>query len=201
MNESARSDASVEVELPELADLRSPWLTVMMTEASAYHEGWLRERPDDYGRDVRALLELGSTLRAVDYVQAQRFRALVRERALEALAAVDVLLLPTVPFTAAAVGARTVDVGAAQPGDLLTELTRFATVASATGLPALSLPCGRDDAGLPIGIQLIGRPFAEARLCQLGHAYEQATTWHDRVASLPVAVPTPSPSGSESTDA
>ncbi len=178
----------VTVDALALEQIHGPWLTAMLTEASAYHAGWLRERPDDYGDDVRTLLELGTTLHAVDYVQAQRLRAQSRSALLASLAGVDALVLPTTTITAPPLGERAVALAGGVRGDRVAELTRFACVASAAGLPALSLPCGFDGAGLPVGLQLIGAPFAEALLLRLGHAYEQGTAWHARSPLLGGAV-------------
>ncbi len=131
---------------------------------------------------------MGTTLRAVDYVQAQRLRADGRARLLASLAGVDALALPTTTITAPPLGERRVELAGGRHGDRVAELTRFACVASAAGLPALSLPCGFDADGLLIGLQLVGAPFAEGLLLRLGHAYEQGTAWHTRAPLLGSAV-------------
>jgi aspartyl-tRNA(Asn)/glutamyl-tRNA(Gln) amidotransferase subunit A len=108
----------------------------------------------------------------VQYVDAQRLRRLVTEGFLDALRGVDLLLTPTVPIPAPL-----------QPGPPVATpnpLTRNTYPLDISGLPALSLPCGFDHAGLPAGLQLIGRPFEEAMVLRAGQAYQQATTWHTR---------------------
>jgi aspartyl-tRNA(Asn)/glutamyl-tRNA(Gln) amidotransferase subunit A len=175
----------VEVEIPELHDVRAPWLLIHTAEPSAYHAEWLRTRPEDYGDDVRALLEAGETLRAVDYLQAQRFRTLLRARLLDALRGADALLTPTMPFTAPALDAETIVLeDPAAPAVMLEHIARYTAVPSTAGLPGLSVPCGFGGDGLPIGMQLIGRPFEEDLLLRLAHAYQQATDHHLRAPAL-----------------
>lgn len=160
----------VDVDQIELAGVAGG--TILVSEAAAYHQRWLRERPDDYGEDVRQRLLMGELYPATAYINAQRTRALLRESFLRTLADVDLLLAPATPITAPPIAGFSTDVRAS--------LTRFTTPINLVGLPALSVPCGFDLAGLPIGMQIIGRPFDEARLFQVGCAYEQATDWHNR---------------------
>ena len=95
------------------------------------------------------------------------------------LAAVDLLALPTTPIPAPAVGELTVRVGEATQG-VLEALVVFTTPFNLTGLPALALPCGFTRTGLPVSLQLVGRPFDEATLLAAGHAYQRDTDWHTR---------------------
>jgi aspartyl-tRNA(Asn)/glutamyl-tRNA(Gln) amidotransferase subunit A len=112
------------------------------------------------------------------YLKGQQVRTLLRQDFARAFERCDVLVTPTAPTTAFAVGEKTADPLAMYLSDIFTIAVNLA------GLPALSLPCGFDAAGLPIGVQLIGQPFDEARLLQAAHAYEQATTWHLRHPTL-----------------
>jgi aspartyl-tRNA(Asn)/glutamyl-tRNA(Gln) amidotransferase subunit A len=162
----------------------SAQLTVESAEPSTYHQRWLRERPQDYGDDVRTLLEVGELLLATHYLQAQRYRTLLRNEFIEAFRKVDVFLCPTLPFTATPLGATTVVIENGIEEDMLSAIMQFTGVASLTGLPAMSVPCGFDDEGMPIGMQLIGRPFDEATLFRMGHAYQGATEFHVRAPSL-----------------
>jgi aspartyl-tRNA(Asn)/glutamyl-tRNA(Gln) amidotransferase subunit A len=98
----------VEVEIADIDGNISAQLTVESCEPSAYHQRWLRERPEDYGEDVRLLLEMGELHTAVHYLQAQRYRTLLRSQFLDAFKDVDVFVCPTLPFTATKVGAATV---------------------------------------------------------------------------------------------
>lgn len=158
----------------------SAQLTIEAAEPSAYHQRWLRERPEDYGDDVRLLLEVGETLLATHYIQAQRYRSLLRAEFLEAFKSVDVFVCPTLPFTATAAGETLVEIEAGASEDMLSAIMQFTGVPSLTGLPALNVPCGFDDDGLPIGMQVIGRPFDESTLFRLGAAYQQSTDYHQR---------------------
>ena len=175
----------VDVEMQHIHGNISAQLTVEACEPSAYHQGWLRERPEDYGHDVRQLLEMGELLFARDYIQAQRYRALLREEFLSAFdRSVDVFICPTLPFTATEVGATTVVIDNGREEDMLSAIMQFTGVPSLTGLPSLNVPCGFDAAGLPTGMQVIGRPFGEADLLGVGQAFQSATDFHTKVPPL-----------------
>lgn len=158
----------------------SAQLTIESAEPSTYHQGWLRERAEDYGADVRLLLEVGEMLLATHYIQAQRYRALLRSEFLDAFKSVDVFICPTLPFTATAVGETLVEIEKGAPEDMLSAIMQFTGVPSLTGLPSLNVPCGFDQDGLPIGMQVIGRPFDESTLFRVGAAYQAATDFHTR---------------------
>lgn len=152
--------------------------TINLAEPTAYHAGWLRDRPGDYGDDVRARLELGRDLSATEYVQAQRYRTWLAERLRPSLERFDALLTPTAPVVAPALGASTVTVDGGEE-TLAAAAMRFNALAALAGLPALTVPCG-SAAGLPVGLQVFSRPFAERTVLQVGHRYQMATGWHRR---------------------
>lgn len=162
----------------------SAQLTIESCEPSTYHQRWLRERPNDYGEDVRTLLEVGEMLLATHYLQAQRYRALLRQEFMDAFAHVDMFLCPTLPFTATRVGEMKVIIEDGVEEDMLSAIMQFTGVPSLTGLPSLAVPCGFDSDGLPIGMQLIGKPFDEATLFQAGAAFQAATDFHLRSPQL-----------------
>jgi len=168
----------VEVDIDNIHGNISAQLTIESAEPSTYHQRWLRERPQDYGEDVRTLLEVGEMLLATHYLQAQRYRSLLRAEFMAAFERVDIFLCPTLPFTATPVGAMSVVIENGVEEDMLSAIMQYTGVPSLTGLPALAVPCGFDPDGLPIGMQLIGRPFDEATLFRVGAAYQQATDWH-----------------------
>ncbi len=174
----------VEVEIENIHGNISAQLTIESAEPSTYHQRWLRERPQDYGDDVRTLLEVGEMLLATHYLQAQRYRTLLRNEFINAFRTVDAFVCPTLPFTATKLGATTVVIENGVEEDMLSAIMQFTGVASLTGLPALNVPCGFDAAGLPIGMQLIGRPFDEATLFRMGHAFQMATDFHLRAPDL-----------------
>jgi aspartyl-tRNA(Asn)/glutamyl-tRNA(Gln) amidotransferase subunit A len=162
----------VDVALPHTKDGYFPLLAILGAEASAFHAARLRDRPDDFGEDVRLRLQFGRELRATDVVVARRWQWLVREDFRRAFERCDVLATPTLPHVAPTIGA-------VVPREPDRAWNRFMAPANLAGLPAISVPCGFVD-GLPIGLQVTGRPFDEATVLQVAHAYEQATDWHTR---------------------
>jgi aspartyl-tRNA(Asn)/glutamyl-tRNA(Gln) amidotransferase subunit A len=148
------------------------FMVILLAEAFAYHARDLRERPELYGLVLREKLMAGALFTGDEYVQAQRLRSRLREDMHRALAQVDVLATPTTPGTAPAF-ATVLD------PDFPFARSNMAPF-NMTGLPALALPCGFAPNGLPISLQLAGRPFDEATVLRAGHAYEQATEWHRR---------------------
>jgi aspartyl-tRNA(Asn)/glutamyl-tRNA(Gln) amidotransferase subunit A len=174
----------VEVEIEHIHGNISAQLTIEAAEPSTYHQRWLRERPDDYGEDVRTLLEVGELLLATHYLQAQRYRGLLRNEFMNAFQRVDLFVCPTLPFTATRIGEMKVVIEDGVEEDMLSAIMQFTGVPSLTGLPSLNVPCGFDPEGLPIGMQLIGRPFGEATLFRAGAAFQEATDFHLREPAL-----------------
>ncbi len=174
----------VEVDIEHIHGNISAQLTIEAAEPSTYHQRWLRERPDDYGADVRSLLEIGELLLATHYLQAQRYRSLLRNQFMDAFQRVDLFVCPTLPFTATRIGEMKVIIQDGVEEDMLSAIMQFTGVPSLTGLPSLNIPCGFDPDGLPIGMQLIGRPFDESTLFRAGAAYQAATDFHLREPDL-----------------
>lgn len=174
----------VEVEIANIHGNISAQLTIESAEPSTYHQHWLRTRPQDYGDDVRVLLEVGEMLLATHYLQAQRYRTLLRHEFVEAFENVDVFICPTLPFVATPVGDMKVVIEGGKEEDMLSAIMQYTGVPSLTGLPSMSVPCGFSPDGLPIGMQIIGKPFDEATIFRVGHAYQQATDWHTREPNL-----------------
>ncbi len=153
-----------EVEMP-LQTGRPRGLTII-AEAAAFHETWLRERRDEYG-DVLDRIEAGLAISAVEYINDQRLRRKFIEETAAVLEEVDVLISPTCSRTAPLI----------EDGDPTAELARLTAPYDVTGIPAISIPCGYDRRGLPIGLMIGGRHFDEATVCRVAHAYEQSTDW------------------------
>jgi aspartyl-tRNA(Asn)/glutamyl-tRNA(Gln) amidotransferase subunit A len=174
----------VEVDIRNIHGNISAQLTIESAEPSTYHQRWLRERPDDYGADVRTLLEVGEMLLATHYLQAQRYRSLLRAEFIEAFKTVDLFLCPTLPFTATPIGAMKVVIENGVEEDMLSAIMQYTGVPSLTGLPALAVPCGFDPDGLPVGMQLIGKPFDEATLLRVGAAYQALTDFHQKAPPI-----------------
>ncbi|MEU9991085.1 amidase [Streptomyces sp. NPDC048045] len=163
----------VEVDIPMTRYLQATQWGLMVPEATTYHEGTLRTVPELYGTDVRILLEAGELMTAGDYLRAQRSRTLMRREWARMMEEADVIAAPTVPATAVGAGEQTITWADGTPESVSDAYVRLSAPANITGVPALSLPVGHDGAGLPIGMQLLGRPFGERALLRVGHAYEQ----------------------------
>ena len=152
---------------------------IQMSEATAYHAELVRSRGAEYAPPVRLLLEAGFFISAHDLNQAQRARTMFVRETLELFREVDVLAGPMTAITAHKLGASEVTVG----GTVMTPraaLTQYTRPYNLSGFPALTVPCGFSEEGLPIGLQLASRPFAEETVLRAGHAYEQASDWHKR---------------------
>jgi aspartyl-tRNA(Asn)/glutamyl-tRNA(Gln) amidotransferase subunit A len=173
-----------EVPVQDLEPSISALLTVDIAEPAAYHAEWLRRQPQDYGEDVRTLLEAGELYLASHYIQAQRYRSLIREQFTRILEDFEAVATPTVPFTAPEIGVTEVRLEDGQVLDLIPAVMRYNAIPPLTGQPALSVPCGFSDDGMPVGLQLIGSAFDEAMLFRIGHAYQQRTDWHVRAPAL-----------------
>jgi len=162
-----------EVSLPQLRYASAVSFLIMASESMAYHRAYMKERAADYGQDIRIRLGLGQFVLATQYIQAQRVRRLLYRHIQDALERFDLLLTPTLPITAPRIEDREIRMGG-KSVDVRPVLTRFTRAFNVTGHPALSLPGALSPSGLPIGMQLIARPFGEEVLLRLGHAYEQA---------------------------
>jgi aspartyl-tRNA(Asn)/glutamyl-tRNA(Gln) amidotransferase subunit A len=168
--------ATVEdVEIPSIQAAAAN-MVILLAEAFAYHERDLREHPERFGELLRERMLAGGLITATEYVQAQRLRARLQADMAAVLRRADVLATPTSPKPAPTF-ATVYDPEYGSP--------RGNTGAfNMTGLPALAVPCGFTASGLPISLQLAGRPFDEATVLRVGHTYEQATEWHKRHPGL-----------------
>jgi len=145
---------------------------VQLPDASAAHAALLRTRPQDYGPQVRARVEVGHFIAAVDHLTALRARGIFLERALrETFRDIDIALLPILADPLATIAELDVR-GGAEVQAAMGRVVKFTRPVNYLGLPTLTLPIPRDG-GLPNGVQLIGRPFAEAQLLAIGQAYQR----------------------------
>jgi aspartyl-tRNA(Asn)/glutamyl-tRNA(Gln) amidotransferase subunit A len=151
-------------------------------EAFAYHEKWLREKPLEYGDDVRTRLEKNRNSSASSYIHALQEIQAYRTQLDQTLTKASLLIAPTIPMVAPAFDQEEVLFGKTHE-DVRMALLRLTRPGNLSGLPAISLPCGFSSKGLPIGLQLIGRRLDEATLLRAAHAYEDATAWHQRFPS------------------
>lgn len=158
----------VEIDVPELEIQAACRNTIAFAEASCYHENDIRTRPEDYGEDTRELLRLGLLIPATDYLAALRARRIVVRAFRKTFEAIDVLAAPSTPAAAPPIGASVLDNGE----ELRSGLLRLAGPFNTSGFPALSLPCGFTESGLPIGLQLAAAPRRESLLLRVARAFE-----------------------------
>ncbi|MBL7183321.1 MAG: amidase [Anaerolineae bacterium] len=173
----------VEVSVPRVVEGMEAALTILMAEATAIHEEFLRTRPGDYQPDVRARLEKGFAISGSDYGRARRSGELLRRDLATLFQKVDLLATPMCGIPAPKLGQRKVAIDG-KTVSVMTPLTRYTRVFNLTGLPAISTPCGFSSGGLPIGLQLVGRAWDEATVLRAAYAYETATEWTQRRPSL-----------------
>ncbi|MFC9287003.1 amidase [Streptomyces sp. NPDC057052] len=174
----------VDVEIPMARYIQAVQWGLMVPEATAYHERSLRATPDLYAADVRILLEAGELASAGDYLRAQRARTMMRDAWARMFDGIDVLAAPTVPMTAAEAGQEAVEWADGTTETVSDSYVRLCAPANITGVPALTLPVGHDRAGLPIGMQLMARPFHDATVLRVGRVYEESVAGAGRLAPL-----------------
>lgn len=152
--------------------------TLMTTsDGAAFHHQRLSENPQGFGADVLKRLQIGAAYSSTEYIQARRMQTILRCQFNEFFNEYDLLLTPTTPITAP-------ERGSVDPVDRPKLLTRFTAPFNLTGLPALSLLCGWSSEKLPIGLQVVGKSWEEAKILTAGRLYEQARGLPQTIASL-----------------
>lgn len=176
----------VEVAIPELEWSTTVGNVTTEVDISTWHRRLLRTKVKDYHPGTRLMLELGELIPATHYVLVQQVRTRIRNAVRRTFTEhrLDSLIGPTIPVTAPKLDQLSVDLVDESAEGALSTLVHHEYPANVTGLPALSVPCGFSESGLPIGFQVIGRPLQEATLLQIGHAYEAATLWHTHQPDL-----------------
>jgi aspartyl-tRNA(Asn)/glutamyl-tRNA(Gln) amidotransferase subunit A len=167
-NASSRGAEIVPLRVPDIAAINTVARVILLAEASAMLEPHLEHR-DLFGPDVLALLDQGRLLPATDYINAQRLRRAMQREFASLWTHVDCLFTPTTPTTAPRIGETTATVGG-ESEDVRQAATRFVRAINPLGLPAVSIPCGADRRGLPIGLQIVGPSFAEALILRVAQA-------------------------------
>jgi aspartyl-tRNA(Asn)/glutamyl-tRNA(Gln) amidotransferase subunit A len=176
----------VPVELPDQRQLTAACQFVLAVEAAAFHKRWMIERPQDYGPQVLMRLQNGLAISGVSYLEAMRWRGPALAAHLAATAAVDAVLAPVAPVAAPTIAES--DVGTSPDAEaVIQRLTRFTRPVNYLGLPSLAIPAGFTRNGLPVGMQLIGRPFDEATLLRAGAVFQRATDFHARCPEMEMA--------------
>ncbi len=168
-----------EVSWPMYKQASAIGTTIHRAEAASYYRKLVRTQGDEIYPPVLLALEAGNFIPAVDYIQAQRARTLFVRQSRELLKDVDILAGPMTPIPAHRIGETQVKVGDTVMGSTAA-LIQYTRPFNLNGFPAITVPCGFSDSGLPIGLQLAGRPFEEETVLRAAHAYQQATEWHKR---------------------
>ena len=169
----------VPVAIPFDDHIIDSWVAISMSEAAVYHQESLRSKADLYGDDVRLLLEAGELTLATTYINAQRSRLSWKSALTEATRNIDVLVTPTLPNTAMKVGEPSIKIGKKEES-VFEVSVRLCAPFDMAGLPAASVPCGFAPNGLPIGLQIVGKPFDEETVLKVCHAFESNSDFHRR---------------------
>jgi aspartyl-tRNA(Asn)/glutamyl-tRNA(Gln) amidotransferase subunit A len=168
----------VDFEVPDLQYGLGAIYAIELASSSAYHDRGLRRGATAaMSDDVRTLVEIGRMVTAADYLKAEQLRALLIEDFNAVFERVDAIVTPTSPVTAWHRGQASVITGGLEESPLAASW-RLTYPFNLTGLPALSLPCGFDARELPVGLQIVGKPFDEATVLRVAQAYENVHRWH-----------------------
>jgi aspartyl-tRNA(Asn)/glutamyl-tRNA(Gln) amidotransferase subunit A len=169
-----------EVEFPRPDELLGAHTAIDLGEIASNHRRLYAEHAEKYQPDTKMLIEAGFFVRASTYVDSLRSRAGLLREVVDAMGSVDALLVPTQPIVAPKAGETNVRIGDREH-DLYFVMVRLLAPFNLTGQPALSICCGFDNRNLPIGLQIVGRPFEDATVLRIAHAYESATDWVNRL--------------------
>jgi aspartyl-tRNA(Asn)/glutamyl-tRNA(Gln) amidotransferase subunit A len=150
------------------------WRAIRLGESAATHDEWMASsRRQEYGEDVIRMLEKGQEITAVKYINAlHKWRQEIKNAFLKAMSEYDALLVPTTNIPAPFLNQKEVNIEG-KTIEVYLSLSKLTTVFDITGLPALNIPAGFVDSKLPVGVQLVGRPFDESRMLKIAYTYEQ----------------------------
>jgi aspartyl-tRNA(Asn)/glutamyl-tRNA(Gln) amidotransferase subunit A len=162
----------IEIDGKAFSNARKANQTILVCEAYAYHEKTLQATPMKFGSSVRRRMLEGAFLSAADYITAQRARSELNEQIRTNFLRVDVFATPSAPRPPEAFESMDPNEQNLRPN--------FTNPFNLTGLPAISVPCGFTSGNLPVGLQIVARPFEEATCFRVAHACEQATEWHTK---------------------
>ena len=172
----------VEADWEHASAARAVGFLLNRVESAAVHERRVRARGELLGEELRVRLKAGLLFPAKDYVRALQARGVIRESMAAHFAEhrLDAMILPATTGVAARADELTVTDDLGNVDSVHVAYTRPNMPINVTGQPSLALPCGFTRGGLPVGMQIVGRPYAEERICRIGFVYEQATRWIDR---------------------
>ena len=176
---AGRGATVVPLELPYMDAVSAYVAVVSRCEGATIHARWMREQAADYAVHLSARLYAGYAIPAAYYVEALSGRGpLLRAFAAEVFGQVDALLLPTIPTALPTLAETDIDMGPAGTEHRFMAVSANTRPFNYLGLPAASVPCGFDGNGCPVGLQIVGRPFAEGRVLRVADAYQRDTDWH-----------------------
>ena len=180
-----RGAKTVRLDIPHMDAINTYASIMSRVEGATIHAQWMRERPEDYSVHLGGRLYAGYAIPAVHYVEALSRRGpILRALGSEVFGKVDVFATPTIRMKVPTLAATDIDAGAPGAIEAFGAISANTRAINYMGLPSVSVPCGFDSKGLPIGFQIQGRPFAEARVLKVADAYQQDTDWHERVPVL-----------------
>ena len=170
----------VPVDIPELTFTLAAEFAIVGPEAAAYHRGLLREAPELISPGIRELFTIGTIMPSAHYLKGLGARRIIRDALRRAFNEnrLDAAVTPALPATAALADQETFEYSGMEE-DVTSSYVRTTAPFNLSGQPALTVPCGFDRDGLPIGLQIAGRPFDEATVLRIGAAYEATTSWSE----------------------
>lgn len=174
-----------ELTVPAIDGIMGAYTALDSAEVAANHRRIYAGHAHEYMYESKVYIEAGFFVSATQYIDALRARPKLTAQFLEAMKDVDVMLTPSQPIVAPKIGEKEAFIDGYKE-DLMLTMVRFLAPFNLTGLPALSICCGFNSDNLPIGLQVVGKPFQESTVLRVGHHYEQATEWHKRLPRVPL---------------
>jgi aspartyl-tRNA(Asn)/glutamyl-tRNA(Gln) amidotransferase subunit A len=185
---AGRGATLVRLPLPLMDAVATYVAVVSRVEGSTIHAEWMRTRPQDFATHLNARMYPGYAIPAAYYVEALSRRGpILKAFAKDVFSQVDLLVTPTIKICLPTLAATDIDNGPPGTEQLAFGISSNTRPFNYLGLPSMSLPCGFDPNGLPIGLQISGRPFAEAAVLQAADAYQRDTDWHARKPTVMTA--------------
>lgn len=161
-----------EVDIRNTEKIVDTWRAFRLGESAATHSEWISTRRQDYGEDVIKMLDKGMQITAVHYINAHKWKEEIKQSFLKAIEGYNAMLVPTTMISAPSLDQNEIEIRG-KMYEVYSSLSRLTTVFDITGLPALNIPAGFVDNRLPVGVQLVGRPFDEPQILKIAYTYEQ----------------------------
>jgi aspartyl-tRNA(Asn)/glutamyl-tRNA(Gln) amidotransferase subunit A len=174
-----------EVALPDLPEILGAHTAIDLAEITTNHRRLYAHHANEYRSDSKRFIESGFYVHVTTYIDALRARPRLLTHTLEAMRHVDMVATPSQPIAAPRIGEETATINGVQQ-DLLFAMVRLLAPFNLTGLPALSICCGHTPGRLPIGLQLVGKPYQEATLLSAAHSYQTSTPWLETLTRPPL---------------